>query len=73
MTLHLETLPEGARVKEEGETLCEATPCDVVYKGEAASPKTEHLLVFMKADYKLERKVATADLGSLSVKLSHAK
>ncbi len=73
VTLHLETLPEGARVKEEGETLCEATPCDVVYKGEAASPKTEHLLVFMKADYKLERKVATADLGSLSVKLSHAK
>jgi serine/threonine-protein kinase len=72
-TLHLETVPAGAKVKEEGETLCEATPCDVLYKGEAASAKTEHLLVFMKADYKLERKIATADLSSLSVKLTHAK
>jgi serine/threonine protein kinase len=72
-TLHLETVPAGAKVKEEGETLCEATPCDIVYAGEAASPKTEHLLVFMKADYKLERKIATADLASLSVKLTHSK
>jgi serine/threonine-protein kinase len=72
-TVHVETVPAGAKVKEEGETLCETTPCDVVFSGEAASPKTEHLLVFMKADYKLERRVATADVPSLSVRLTHAK
>jgi predicted Ser/Thr protein kinase len=72
-TLHVETVPPGAKVKEEGETLCEATPCDLVYMGEAASPKAEHLLVFLKADYKLERKVATVDASPLRVKLTHAK
>ncbi len=56
-TLHVDTIPEGAKVKEEGDTLCEATPCDIAYSGEVASPNFEHLLVFMKADYKVERKV----------------
>jgi serine/threonine-protein kinase len=71
--LHIETVPAGAKVKEEGETLCEATPCDVVFKGTAADPKTEHLLVFLKADYKLEHKVATMATPAISVKLTHAK
>jgi serine/threonine-protein kinase len=72
-TMHLETVPPGAKVKEEGETLCEATPCDVAYKGEAAGPSVEHLLVFMKAGYKLERKIATVDASPLRVKLTRAQ
>jgi hypothetical protein len=72
-TLHIDSVPPGAKVKEEGETLCDATPCDVVFKGAAADPKTEHLLVFLKADYKLEHKVATVAIPSISVKLTHAK
>ncbi|MGH7434228.1 MAG: hypothetical protein ACRENE_00970, partial [Polyangiaceae bacterium] len=72
-TLHIETNPAGAKVKEEGETLCDTTPCDVVFKGAAADPKTEHLLVFLKADYKLEHKVASVATPSISVKLTHAK
>jgi predicted Ser/Thr protein kinase len=71
--LHVETVPAGAKVKEEGETLCEATPCDIVYAGEEAAPTFEHLLVFMKADYKAERKLVTVDAARLSVKLSRAK
>ena len=64
--MHIETVPPGAKVKEEGETLCEATPCDVVFKGAAADPKTEHLLVFLKADYTLEHKVASVATPSMS-------
>jgi serine/threonine-protein kinase len=72
-TLHVETVPPGAKVKEEGETLCEATPCDIVYTGDAAEGGVEHLLVFMKADYKLERKVVTPAGPPVQVKLIKAK
>jgi serine/threonine-protein kinase len=71
--LHVETVPAGAKVKEEGETLCEATPCDITYSGEGASSTFEHLLVFMKPDYKLERKLAKADGSPVTVRLSKAK
>jgi serine/threonine-protein kinase len=71
--LHVETVPPGAKVKEEGETLCEATPCDIAYSGEGASPAVEHLLVFMKPDYKPERKLAKADGNPVTVRLTRAK
>jgi serine/threonine-protein kinase len=71
--LHVETVPPGAKVKEEGETMCEATPCDIAYSGEGASPAFEHLLVFMKPDYKLERKLAKADGNPVTVRLTKAK
>jgi predicted Ser/Thr protein kinase len=72
-TVHLETTPPGAKVKEEGETLCEATPCDVVYTGEGAAASFEHLVVFMKPDYKLERKLVTVGASPVRVKLTRAK
>jgi len=72
-TLHVETIPDGAKVKEEGETLCEATPCDIAFTGEGASPTFEHLLVFMKADYKLERKVVVVGASPLRVKLTKTR
>jgi eukaryotic-like serine/threonine-protein kinase len=72
-TLHVETVPPGAKVKEEGEMLCDATPCDIAYTGEAASPTFEHLLVFMKPDYKLEHKLAKADGKPVTVRLTKAK
>lgn len=71
-TLHVDTTPEGAKVKEEGDTLCEATPCDIAYSGEGASPSFEHLLVFMKADYKVERKLVTVAVSPVQVKLTKA-
>jgi serine/threonine-protein kinase len=72
-TLHVETDPPGAKVKEEGETLCEATPCDIVYTGDQADPTVEHLLSFLKSDYKLERKIVKISASPLSVKLTRAR
>jgi serine/threonine-protein kinase len=71
-TIHVETDPPGARVKEEGDVLCDATPCDVAYAGDAAAPGAEHLLVFLKAGYKIERKIAHPGARPLHVKLTPA-
>jgi serine/threonine-protein kinase len=72
-TLHVDTDPPGARVKEEGETMCESTPCDIVYVGEGADAGFEHLLTFMKADYKLERKIVAIGSPPVTVKLTKAR
>jgi serine/threonine-protein kinase len=72
-TLHVETDPPGAKVKEEGDLVCEATPCDIVYAGEQADPTYEHLLTFLKSDYKLERKLVKVSASPLSVKLTRAR
>jgi serine/threonine-protein kinase len=72
-TLHVETNPEGARVKEEGDTVCEATPCDIAYVGDSAAPGFEHLLVFMKADHKVERKLVTIGASPMRVTLTKAR
>jgi serine/threonine-protein kinase len=72
-TLHVETDPPGAKVNEEGETLCAATPCDIVYVGEGADPGAEHLLAFLLPGYKLERKVAPMTGSPVSVKLTKAR
>jgi len=58
--VHVVTDPPGAKVKEEGETVCEATPCDVLYRGAAANPSAEHMLALLLPGYKLERAIATA-------------
>jgi serine/threonine protein kinase len=70
LTLHIETNPPGAKVKEDDLVICAATPCEVVYKGENADASIEHLLVFQKSGYRVERKIARADKDPLVVKLS---
>jgi tRNA A-37 threonylcarbamoyl transferase component Bud32 len=72
-TLHVATDPPGAKVKEEGETMCESTPCDIVYVGEGAGDAFEHLLVFLKPDYKLERKLVSVAASPVTVKLTRAR
>jgi serine/threonine-protein kinase len=72
-TLHVDTDPPGAKVKEEGETMCESTPCDIVYTGEQADPTYEHLLSFLKSDYKLERKIVKVSASPLTVKMTKAR
>jgi hypothetical protein len=72
-TLHVATDPPGAKVKEEGDTLCEATPCDIVYVGALADPAYEHLLTFLLADYKLERKIVRLGASPFSIKLTKAR
>ena len=56
-------------MKEDGEVMCEATPCDIVYTGAQADPTFEHLLTFMKADYKLERKIVKLSASPYSLKM----
>ena len=72
-TLHVETDPPGAKVKEEGDLVCEATPCDIAYVGEQADPTYEHLLTFLKADYRLERKLIKVSASPITVKMTRAR
>ena len=72
-SLHVETEPPGAKVKEEGDLMCQATPCDIQYTGEQADPTYEHLLTFLKADYKLERKLVKLSASPITVKLTRAR
>ncbi len=71
--LHVDTDPSGAKVKEDGEVMCEATPCDVVYTGAQADPTFEHLLTFLKADYKLERKIVKLSASPYSLKMTRVR
>jgi eukaryotic-like serine/threonine-protein kinase len=70
--VHVTTDPPGAKVKEEGETLCETTPCDVVYRGAAADPTTEHLLAVLLPGYKLETAIARPP-SPVAVKLTRSR
>jgi hypothetical protein len=72
-TLHISTDPPGAKVQEEGDTMCESTPCDIVYVGDGADSGFEHLLVFLKPDYKLERKLVSVAASPVTVKLTRAR
>jgi serine/threonine-protein kinase len=71
--LHVETDPPGAKVKEEGDLVCESTPCDIPYTGDQADPTYEHLLTFLKSDYKLERKLVKVGASPITVKLTRAR
>jgi hypothetical protein len=71
--LHVDTDPPGAKIKEEGDVMCEATPCDILYTGAQADPTYEHLLVILKADYKLERKLVKISASPLSVHMTRAR
>ena len=70
VTLHVVTDPPGAKVREDNLDVCASTPCDIVYKGDAADPTIEHLLVFLKSDYRVEKKLAKVSASPLTVKLS---
>jgi hypothetical protein len=44
-----------------------------VYVGEGAGDAFEHLLVFLKPDYKLERKLVSVTASPVTVKLTRAR
>ena len=72
-TIHVESEPPGAKVKEEGDTMCASTPCDIVYSGPAADPSVEHMLAFLLPGYRLERKVTTVTASAVTVALTKAR
>jgi serine/threonine-protein kinase len=67
--LRVETDPPGAKVKEDDAEICAATPCDIEYKGEQADAGIEHLLVIIKPNYKVEKKLVHAGGAPLTIKL----
>jgi serine/threonine-protein kinase len=70
LTLHVVTDPPGARVKEDDVQVCDETPCDIVYKGAEADASIEHLLVIVKPDYKVERKLVRVTSEPFVLKLT---
>ena len=49
--VHIESDPAGASVMEGSETLCGGTPCDVTFRGAAASADVVHSLTLSKKGY----------------------
>jgi eukaryotic-like serine/threonine-protein kinase len=71
-TLHVETEPTGAAVKENGVEVCAKTPCDIRYEGNDARAFTEHSLLVALSGYKTETKVVRADEGDVRLALTRA-
>ena len=69
-TLHVVTEPPGARIKEDDLTVCEETPCDIRYKGADADPKVEHLLMFVKPNYRVEKKIVRVTGETVTLKMT---
>jgi hypothetical protein len=53
--------------------MCEATPCDIEYRGSRADPAYGHLLMFLKAGLRLERMIVKASASPASIKLVQAR
>jgi eukaryotic-like serine/threonine-protein kinase len=71
--VHFDSDPQGARVKEDDAVVCEATPCDILYKGPAADPTIEHLYVVTKHGFEVEKKLAKVWASPITVKLDKAR
>jgi serine/threonine-protein kinase len=64
--------PEGASVREDGVEVCNATPCDLTYRGAEADTGKVHRLVVTKPGFRPEtREVKLAD-APVKVKLAKA-
>lgn len=60
--------PPGASVKEDGKEQCAPTPCDVVFRGEAADSSKQHKLLISKHGYKPETRLVRSSDAPLHVK-----
>jgi len=56
-SLHVTTDPPGASVREDNKELCAATPCDVIWKGEASEPTKQHKLFLSRNGSRPEMRV----------------
>jgi serine/threonine-protein kinase len=73
VVVHFDSDPPGARVKEDDAVVCEATPCDIQYKGAAADPTIEHLYVVTKHGFEVEKKLAKVWASPITVKLTKGR
>jgi serine/threonine-protein kinase len=67
-TVKITTEPPGASVREDNKELCAPTPCEVVFKGDAAD--RSHHLVITRAGLRTETRVVKPGESVVSVKLS---
>jgi serine/threonine-protein kinase len=70
-TVKVTTEPPGAIVREDGKELCAPTPCDVVFKGEAADPARVHKLVITRPGFRAETRTVKATESPVHLKLAH--
>jgi eukaryotic-like serine/threonine-protein kinase len=69
VTMKITSEPSGASVREDATELCAATPCDVIFTGDAADPSKAHKLLVAHAGFRPELKVVKASEAALHVKL----
>ena len=62
--------PPGAAVKEDGKDQCTPTPCDVVFKGDAADSSRTHKLTITRNGYRPETRTVRSSDAPLHVKLT---
>jgi serine/threonine-protein kinase len=72
VTFRVVSEPPGAQVRESGVELCTATPCDVLFRGAAASKGTEHKLLVMRAGYRNETVAVHPEEATVTVHLTRA-
>jgi serine/threonine-protein kinase len=68
--IRVTTDPPGASVRDETMELCTSTPCDLLFKGEAADPSRTHKLTIAKPGYRFEARTVKASDGPVHVKLT---
>lgn len=66
--VRVESAPAGAAVKEGDKQVCDATPCELVWKGDEA--KADHKLSFAKTGYKSQSVTVSADDEKVSATLT---
>jgi serine/threonine-protein kinase len=67
-TVKITTEPPGASVLQDNKELCAPTPCEVVFKGDAAD--RSHKLVITRAGHRTETRVVKPGESAVAVKLS---
>ncbi len=70
LSVHVVTDPPGASVKENGQELCAATPCDL---GLSADPTKEHKVVIARAGFRPETRVVHGGDAQVAVTLVSAR
>jgi hypothetical protein len=72
VVLKVTTDPAGASIREDGREICVATPCDLVFKGEAADAAKLHKLLIMRGGFRPETPTGKTSDPPGHVKRSHA-
>jgi serine/threonine protein kinase len=73
VTFRVTSEPAGAQVREDGVELCTATPCDLLFRGDAAATGHAHHLTVMRAGYRTETLTVHPEEATATVHLTYAR